>query len=88
MKSAINIILPALFIFNGCVFLLIGTVFYPAIFRELIRIQEQSTILTPDFWDLATVLEIVRIIFIIIGVFLTGFGIAMAILRKRWALWS
>jgi hypothetical protein len=84
----LNIILPVLFILNGCIFLSVSTVFYPAITRELISIQEQSTITTPDFWDLSSVLGIVRIIFIIVGVFLTGFGIAMVTFRKRRTLWS
>jgi len=88
MRNKLSIILPFLFIFNGVIFLLVSTVFYPAITRELITIQEQSSIATPDFWDLSKVLGIVRIIFIIVGVFLTGFGIAMAVFRKRWILWS
>ena len=88
MRNKSSIILPFLFIFNGLIFLLVSTVFYPAITRELIGIQEQSKIATPDFWDLSKVLGIARVIFIIVGVFLTGFGTAMVIFRKHWILWS
>jgi hypothetical protein len=88
MRNRLNIILPVLFILNGCIFLLVSTVFYPAITRALLDIQGQSTLAMPDFWDLSSVLGIVRIILIIVGVFLTGFGITMVIIRKRRTLWS
>ena len=71
-----------IFIFNGCLFLLISTVFYPAISQWLINLQQQTQATAPHFWNLSTVLEIFRIIFIIVGIFLLAFGIAFPWLKK------
>jgi hypothetical protein len=70
-----KIIYPAAFISMGVRFLLISTIFYPAISQWLLQLQDDTSIAAPSFWSLAFVLAFVRIIFIIVGVFLTGFGI-------------
>jgi hypothetical protein len=80
-------LLRVIFLLNGCFFLLVGTVLYPSITQTLFDIQAQSTIASPDFWELSRVLSIVRVIFIIVGIFLTGFGLAMILLRNRWSFW-
>jgi hypothetical protein len=59
----------------GVLFLLISTLFYPAISQWMLNLQDDISITAPSFWNLSFVLIFVRIIFIIVGVFLTGFGI-------------
>jgi hypothetical protein len=75
--------MPIVFIINGCLFLLISTIFYHPITDALIALQEQSTIATPGFWDLRIVLKFVKVIFICVGAFLTCFGIGMFLMKKR-----
>jgi hypothetical protein len=70
-----KIIYPATFITMGVLFLLISTLFYPAISQWILHLQDDISIAAPSFWNLSFVLIFVRIIFIIVGVFLTGFGI-------------
>jgi hypothetical protein len=70
-----RIIYPATFITMGVLFLLISTLFYPAISQWLLQLQDDTSIPAPSFWNLSFVLVFARIIFIIVGVFLTGFGI-------------
>ena len=77
-----KILCSLLFIFQGCVFLLVSTVFYPAITRLLIDLQEQMHLTAPPFWNLTWVLALVRIIFIIVGVFLIAFGIGILWLKR------
>jgi hypothetical protein len=67
----------------GAVFLLITTVFWNAIDRTLLHIQEHSDLTGPSFWNLANVLTFVRVIFIIVGAFLLVFGIGIFLLKKR-----
>ncbi len=67
----------------GAVFLLVGTIFYPAISRWLLDLQGQTTCTAPSFWDLPLVLKVVRVIFIIVGAFLVAFGIGLIWLRRR-----
>jgi hypothetical protein len=78
----LQILIPVLFLVNGSVFLLVGTVWYPDIVRLLIKMQEQSS-WAPPFWDLLWVLGIVRIIFIIVGIFLIAFGIGLVWFKKN-----
>jgi hypothetical protein len=70
-----KIIYPAAFITMGVLFLLISTLFYPAISQWMLQLQNDTSIAAPSFWNLSFVLTFVRIISIIVGVFLTGFGI-------------
>jgi hypothetical protein len=79
-EAGVKILFSALFIFMGCLFLLISTVFYPAITGYLLDLQ--GTIATPSFWDLQFVLGFVKIIFIIVGIFLTIFGIGSIFIKK------
>ena len=74
---------PLLFILMGCLFLLISLIFFPSITQVLIDLQGEMNLTTPSFWDTSTVLKIVRIIFIIVGVFLTVFGIAFYWAKRR-----
>jgi hypothetical protein len=76
----LKILVAALFISMGCLFLLVSTIFYPDTARILL--SWEARIGTPDFWNLTVVLNIVRIIFIIVGFFLTIFGIASLWLKK------
>jgi hypothetical protein len=75
-------IIPALFIFMGLTFLLVSTVFYPSITQLLESVQGLNSKSIPDFWDLSWVLKIVKIIFLIVGVFLIIFGIAAFRMKK------
>lgn len=67
----------------GMLFLLISTFFYKPVSEYLISLQSQHNLNTPQFWDLSLVLKIVRIIFIIVGTFLTLFGIAFFWIKNR-----
>jgi hypothetical protein len=69
-----------MFISMGCLFLLLSTIFYSDTTRYLLAWQDK--IGTPEFWNLTVVLSIVRIIFVIVGIFLTIFGIASLWLKK------
>jgi hypothetical protein len=80
-----QIAVSLLFVLTGGLFLLISTVFYPAIVQILNHLETRIAA-TPAFWDLSFVLRIVRVIFLLVGVFLTGFGIAMFWLRRHWPL--
>ena len=77
-----NIIFPLIYIIIGSIFLLISTVFYPSITTLLMNLQEQMHWSAPPFWNLSFVLIFVRIIFIIVGIFITGFGIALFWIKK------
>ena len=77
-----KIIFPLLFVLMGCLFLSIGTVFYPAITRWLIGAQGSGPWSTPHFWDLSLVLRTVRVIFLVVGAFLTLFGAIMLVTGK------
>lgn len=66
--------------FNGCLFLLVSLVFYSDITRLLTSADEQAGWDTPSFWDLALVLRIVRVIFIVVGGLLISFGIGATVL--------
>jgi hypothetical protein len=66
--------------FNGCLFLLVSLVFYSDITRLLTSVDEQAGWDTPSFWDLALVLRIVRVIFIVVGGLLVSFGIGATVL--------
>ncbi len=68
----------------GVVFLLVSTVFYPPITQLLGNIQENAGESIPSFWNLSLVLKFVRVIFLIVGVFLTLFGIGMFWVKKPW----
>ena len=76
-------ILPVAFIFMGSVFLLVSTVFFPAISQLLISLEADMDWAAPGIWNLPAVLAIDRIIFLIVGVFLTCFGIALALLKRH-----
>lgn len=71
------------FFFNGCLFLLISLVFYSDITRLLTSVDEQAGWDTPSFWDLALVLRMVRVIFVVVGGLLISFGIGAAVLWLR-----
>lgn len=71
------------FILMGVLFLVISTVFYMPLREFLLNLQSQSNLNAPQFWDLSLVLTIVRIIFIIVGAFLTLFGIAIFLIKNR-----
>jgi len=81
-----KVLLRIVFILNGCFFLLVGTILYPAVTETLFHIQAQSSLPSPSFWDLPKVLSMVRVIFIIVGIFLTCFGVFLVLIRKRWTL--
>jgi hypothetical protein len=66
---------PSMFIFMGAVFLLVGTVFYPSITELMVDLQTQAGFTAPEFWNLSLILGIVRVIFLIVGSFLTVLGI-------------
>lgn len=65
------------FVVMGVLFILVSTVFYPLISDYLINLQSELSWNTPDFWDITVVLKIVRVIFLIVGIFLTCFGIGL-----------
>jgi hypothetical protein len=66
--------------FNGCLFLLVSLVFYSDITRLLTSVDKQAGWDIPSFWDLALVLRIVRVIFIVVGGLLISFGIGATVL--------
>ncbi|MBM4444914.1 MAG: spore germination protein [Chloroflexi bacterium] len=68
------------FLCNGCIFLLVSLVFYSEISGLLTSADERVGWDTPSFWDLALVLRIVRVIFIVVGGLLTAFGVGAAVL--------
>jgi fructose-specific phosphotransferase system IIC component len=78
-----GILYSLLFIVNGSIFLAVGTIFYSDVARLLLKLQEQSNWAAPQFWDLSWVFGIVRIIFIIVGIFLIAFGFGIFWFRKR-----
>jgi hypothetical protein len=80
-----QIAVSLLFVLTGGLFVLISTVFFPAVGQILSHLETRIAA-TPAFWDLSFVLRFVRVIFILVGVFLTGFGIAIFWLRKHWPL--
>lgn len=67
----------------GSLFLLISLVFFSDITTVLDNLQGEMTFATPGFWNMQTVLTIVRIIFIATGSFLTVFGVAFFWIKKR-----
>lgn len=71
------------FFVNGCIFLLVSLVFYYDITRLLTSVDEQAGWDTPSFWDLALVLRIVRVIFVVVGGLLISFGIGATVLWLR-----
>ncbi len=75
---------PAIFIVMGVTFLLVSTVFYPPITQWLHNLQEQNSSSVPAFWNLSLVLKFVKIIFLVVGIFLTLFGIGMFWFKKPW----
>ncbi len=80
-----QIAVSLLFVLTGGLFLLISTVFYPAVVQMLSHLETRIAA-TPDFWDLSFVLRIVRVIFFLVGIFITGFGVALFWLRRNWPL--
>jgi hypothetical protein len=82
--EAMKIVLLVLFILNGCFFLLISTVLYPAITNTLVGIRDPAAEIASGFWDLPSLLGILRVIFICAGGFLIVFGIGMFLRRDRW----
>ena len=74
-----------LFLLTGVLFLLISTVWYPAVVQFLNAIQARTAD-APDFWNLSLVLGFVRVIFLLVGVFLAGFSVVLFRLRKHWPL--
>ncbi|MBN1370145.1 MAG: hypothetical protein JW954_07925 [Dehalococcoidaceae bacterium] len=77
-----KIFIPVLFIIMGVVFLLVSAVFYQPFSNCLLGLQQQSGSLNPPGWNLALVLQFVRVIFIIVEIFLCGFGAALVWLEK------
>jgi hypothetical protein len=77
----VHILLPAVFILTGLLFLLLSTIFYAGMSQYLSGVQ--SGLNTPDFWNLSFVLAFVRVIFIIVGSFLLLFGITLPLFSKR-----
>jgi hypothetical protein len=71
------------FFFNGGLFLLISLVFYSDITGLLTSVDERAGWDTPSFWDLALVLRIVRVIFVVVGGLLVSFGIGATVLWLR-----
>ena len=74
-----NTVIALVFILTGALFLLVSTVFHPAITSYLLRMGEQTS--APPFWNLSIVLNIVRVIFLVTGGFLEVFGILL-LLKK------
>ena len=79
-----KLIYALVFFCNGCIFLLVSLVFYPDITRLLTNADEQTGWDTPSFWDLALVLRIVRVIFIVVGGLLISFGVGATVLWQPW----
>jgi hypothetical protein len=77
-----KIIVPLLFFINGLIFLLVSTVFYPAITQYLNNLQEKAGLIDPGFWGWTFALGMIKVIFIIVGVFLIGFGFLLVWLKK------
>lgn len=73
---------PLPFIIIGVFFLLISIICYSSIAQLLLNLESQTD-LNALSWDLSWVLKVVRIIFIIVGIFLTGFGIGLFWKRKK-----
>jgi hypothetical protein len=80
-----RIVYLALFLVMGIAFILVSTVFYPAITDSLNSTRVQMGDRFPDFWDLPLVLSIVRIIFLIAGSLIIVSGIAFYWLKGRQA---
>lgn len=78
-----KILIPLIFIAMGCLFLLISTIFYPSITQSLLDLESRSSMSVPPWWDLTLVLKIVRVIFIIVGSFITVFGIGLFWMRMK-----
>jgi len=77
-----KILIPVVFIIMGAVFLLLSTVFFQPLSNCLLNLQQQAGPLEPPGWNLELVLKFVRAIFIIVGIFLCGFGAALVWLEK------
>jgi hypothetical protein len=78
-----KIVFPLAFILMGAVFLLVTTVFYPWIVELLGGLEARAGQAVPEFWNLSLILPIVRVIFLIVGAFLTVLGIAFFWIRFR-----
>ena len=79
-ELTMKVVLLVLFILNGCFFLLIGTVLYPAITHTLIGLEDSAA------GSLPTVLSVLRIVSICAGAFLVLYGTGMFLFRNRWNL--
>jgi hypothetical protein len=79
----LKILFPLSFIVMGGVFLLVSTAFYPSITDLLVGIQAGAGGAAPDFWNLSLILPVVRVIFLIVGGFLTVLGIAFFWVKLR-----
>jgi hypothetical protein len=79
-ELTMKVVLLVLFILNGCFFLLVGTVLYPAITHTLIGIEKEAS------GSLPTILNVLRIICICAGAFLVLYGAGMFLFRNRWNL--
>ncbi len=77
-----KIFFPLIFILMGGIFLLVSTVFYPSITDLLLGLQARAGQAVPAFWNLSWILSIVRVIFLIVGAFLAGLGIAFFWIKK------
>ena len=75
-----KLIYALVFFCQGCIFLLISLVFYSDITGLLTSVDERAGWDTPSFWDLALVLKIVRVIFIVVGSLLISFGVGATVL--------
>jgi hypothetical protein len=58
-------------------------VFYSSVAQLLLNLESQTDLNAPSFWDLSWILRVVRIIFIIVGMLLTCFGIGLFWKRKK-----
>lgn len=77
-----KILIPAVFITTGAVFLLVSTVFFQPLSNCLLVFQQQSGSFEPPGWNLEFVLKFVRVIFIVVGICLSGFGVVVMWLEK------
>ena len=72
---------PLIFVAAGLLFLLISTVLYPPITAFLLSRQPAESPL--PLWNLEWVLKAVRVIFFMVGVFFTCFGLYLVWFRQR-----
>ena len=77
-----KIAIPLVFILSGLLFLLVATLLFPSIMQYLKELRSGIQDF-PSWWNIVTVGAIVRVIFGLVGAFLTIFGTVLLVIRNR-----